>query len=152
MIIVRDIHSIQHISDIAIRELVQQRIDDLGGDDFDSASLGYILVVQSGDTLEALNAQLGFDPLCNRLTDIRHDQSGFAPWFEFVEEFPSCFDAVFILSDDGFGVELFISKAVRANQQVSCYSDCVADGLADEWWSTISHLLPSFLNVMLNLA
>jgi hypothetical protein len=115
VIIVRDIHSIQHISDIAIRELVRQRIDDLGGDSFDFTSLGYMLVVESGDTLESLSAQLGFDPLRNRYTGIHFNEPGFSPSFEFVEEFPSCFDAVFILSDDGFGVELFISKAEGVN-------------------------------------
>ena len=112
MQIVRDLQSIQHINDIAIRELVRKRIEDLGGDSFDSSSLGYMLVIEGGDTLEALSAQLGFDPLKNRFTGIHFNESGFAPSFEFVEEFPSCFDAVFILSDDGYGVELFISKAV----------------------------------------
>lgn len=115
MQIVRDLQSIQHISDIAIRELVRQRIEDLGGDAFDSASLGYMLVVESGDTLEALSEQLGFEPLRNRYTGIHFNEPGFAPSFEFVEEFPNCFDAVFILSDDGFGVELFIPKAEGVN-------------------------------------
>lgn len=111
MIIVRDLSSIHHISNIAIRELVRQRIDDLGGDAFDTNTLGYFLAVESGDTLEVLSAQMGFDPLRNRYTGIRYDQAGFTPSFEFVEEFSTCFDAVFILSDDGFGVEWFVPKA-----------------------------------------
>ena len=94
-----------------IRELVTQRMEDLGGDAFDANALGYFLVVESGDAIEAINAQLGFDILCNRFTGIRYDQPGFTPSFEFVEEFPACYDVVFVLSDDGYGVEVFVQKA-----------------------------------------
>ena len=63
MIVVRDHSTIDQISNPAIRELVQQRINDLGGESFDSNELGYFLVVESSDTLEAMSAQLGFDML-----------------------------------------------------------------------------------------
>ena len=63
MIVVRDLLSINQITDIAIRDLVRQRIEDLGGAAFDAATLGYFLVVEIGDSLEALSAQLGFDIL-----------------------------------------------------------------------------------------
>lgn len=108
MIIVRDLLSIHQIGNTEIRELVRQRIDDLGGEAFDVA---YFLIVESGDTVEVLSTQIGFPVLRNRYTNIRYDQPGFTPSFEFVEEFPSCFDAVYVLSDDGAGVELFIPKA-----------------------------------------
>jgi hypothetical protein len=111
MIIVRDLSSIQQISNMEIMELVTQRMADLGGDAFDANALGYFLVVEISDAIEAINAQLGFDILCNRFTGIRYDQPGFTPSFEFVEEFPACYDIVFVLSDDGYGVEMFVQKA-----------------------------------------
>jgi hypothetical protein len=111
VIIVRDLSAIHQIGNIEIRELVTQRMDDLGGDTFDANALGYFLVVESGDTLEALSAQMGFDILCNRFTGIRYDQTGFMPSFEFVEEFTTCYDMVFVLSDDGYGVEVLVQKA-----------------------------------------
>lgn len=111
MQIIRDLQSTHQISNPAIRQLVQQRISDLGGEAFDSAALGYFLVIEPGDTLDAIGVELGFSILANRFTGIRYDQFGFAPSFEFVEEFPSCYDMVFIISDDGFGIELFIPKA-----------------------------------------
>jgi hypothetical protein len=110
MIVVKSHSDTQQIRNTASRELVRQRIDDLGGDAFDSTELGYFLVVESGDALEAINDQLGFDLLCNRMTGVRYDHVDFAPSFEFIEEFPSCYDLVFILSDDGFGVEVFVPK------------------------------------------
>ena len=111
VITVRDQSSIHQIGNIEIRELVTQRMDDLGGDAFDANTLGYFLVVESGDTIEAIAAQLGFDILCNCFTGIRYDQTGFTPSFEFVEKFSACYDMVFILSDDGYGVEVFVQKA-----------------------------------------
>ena len=110
MIVVRDLSTIDQISNPAIRELVQQRINDLGGESFDSNELGYFLVVESSDTLEALSAQLGFDMLRNRFTGIRFNATGFTPSFEFIEEFVSCYDMVFVLDDTGFGVEIFVPK------------------------------------------
>jgi hypothetical protein len=110
VIVVRDLQSTQKISNPTIRALVQQRINDLGGEAFDTASLGYFLVVESGDTTEAIHAQVGFNILQNRFTGIRFDATGFTPSFEFIEEFPACYDMVFVLDDSGFGIELFVPK------------------------------------------
>ena len=118
MIVVRDHSTIDQISNPAIKELVLARINDLGGVAFDADELGYFLVVESSDTLEAWSAQLGFDLLRNRFTGIRYEQEGFTPSFEFIEEFPSCFDMVFVLSDDGSGVELFVPKEEGINSEL----------------------------------
>ena len=110
MIVVRDVSTIDQISNPAIRELVQQRINDLGGEAFDSNELGYFLVVEAGDSIEAIRATVGFDILHNRFTGIRFNAAGFTPSFEFIEEFPACYDIVFVLDDTGIGVEIFVAK------------------------------------------
>ncbi len=110
MIVVRDLPTIDQISNLQIRELVQQRIKDLGGESFDSNELGYFLVVESSDTIEAIQKQVGFNILQNRFTGIRFNATGFTPSFEFVEEFPACYDMVFVLDDTGIGVEIFVPK------------------------------------------
>ena len=110
MIVVRDHSSTQEIKHSHIKQLVRQRINDLGGESFDSNELGYFLVVESSDTLEALSAQLGFDMLRNRFTGIRFNATGFTPSFEFIEEFQACYDMVFVLDDTGIGVEIFVPK------------------------------------------
>ncbi len=43
MIVVRDLSSTQEIRQTQIKQLVQQRINDLGGEAFDSSELGYFL-------------------------------------------------------------------------------------------------------------
>ena len=116
MIVVHDHSSIDQIRNIAIKDLIRKRIDSLN--DLDAGDLCKILVVEDSDTLESLSAQLTFNILCNRFSGIRFDQEGFTPSFEFIEEFPSCFDMVFVLSDDGFGVELFVPKEKGINSEL----------------------------------
>ncbi len=110
MIVVRNLQSTHQIRNPAIRELVFLRINDLDGAAFDTDELGYFLVVESGDTIEAIHAQVGFNILQNRFTGIRFDATGFTPSFEFIEEFPACYDMVFVLDDSGFGIEFFVPK------------------------------------------
>jgi hypothetical protein len=110
VIVVRDLQSTYQISNPAIRELIQQRINDLGGEAFDTEAMVYFVVVEAGDTIEAINGQVGFNILHNRFTGIRFDATGFTPSFEFIEELPSCFDMVFVLDDSGFGVEFFVPR------------------------------------------
>lgn len=112
MIVVRDLQSTSQIRNLAIRDLVRQRIEDLGGGAFNADALGYFLVIEAGDAIETIHAQVGFNILHNRFTGARYDQSGFTPSFEFVEEFPSCYDIVFILDDSGYGIEVFVPKEV----------------------------------------
>ena len=112
MQVIRDPISTAQISDPSIRRLVEQRIYDLGKEPFDLAALGYFIVVEPGDSLDAIDAQLGFPILCNRWTGIRFDQPGFTPSFEFVESFGGCYDTVFIIDDSGYGIEVFIPKAI----------------------------------------
>ena len=107
-----DLAGTAQIANPAIRQLVVERINDLGGEAFDSDALGLLLVIEPGYTLESIDAQLGFPILANRITGIRFDAPEFWPSFEFVEEFPSCYDMVFIISDDGFGIEVFIPKDI----------------------------------------
>ena len=110
MIVVRELSSTQEIKHSHIKQLVQQRINDLGGESFDSNELGYFLVVEAGDSIEAIRATVGFDILHNRFTGIRFNATGFTPSFEFIEEFPACYDMVFVLDDTGIGVEIFVPK------------------------------------------
>ena len=110
MIVVHDQHSAHQISNPQIRELIQQRFQALACEVIGAWEFGYFLVIESGDTIQAIHAQVGFDIICNRCTGIRYDQAGFTPSFEFIEEFPACYDMVFVISDDGAGVEVVIPK------------------------------------------
>jgi hypothetical protein len=111
MQIVCDLPNAALIRNPDIRQLVQQRIADLGGDSFDTKELGYFLVIEPVDTLDVIAGQLGFSIIANRFTGIRWDQEGFTPSFEFIEEIGNCYDMVFVISDSGYGIEVLIEKA-----------------------------------------
>ena len=118
MLIVCDLQSTHQITNIAIRRLVQKRINDLGGESFDSNELGYFLVVEARDTIAAIQTQVGFNILYNRLTGIRFEATGFNPSFEFIEEFVSCYDMVLVLDDTGIGIEFFVPKEEDINTEL----------------------------------
>lgn len=110
MIVVRDIQSLPQINNSAIRQLVQQRIDDLCVEGDDIHAMGYFVIMEPDDTVEVIQEQIGFNILSNRLTGDRYDDPMFTASFEFILEYPSCYEIVFVLDDSGFGVELFIPK------------------------------------------
>lgn len=112
MFVIRDLSSTAQINDSEIRHLVEQRFHALSTEPYDPDDLGYFLVMEPSDSLEEINAQLGFPILCNRFSGIPFGDADFTPSFEFVEEYAGCYDMVFILSDDGYGVEVFIPKSI----------------------------------------
>lgn len=59
--------------------------------------LCFILIVEAGDSTATLDAQLGF-PI---LTTPR----------EILEEYDGYFEMLFVISDDGSGIEVFVPKA-----------------------------------------
>ena len=95
MQVVRDRAAVAAITDAPLRAIIEERVQSL--DEFNDHELDELVmfvVVQPGDTLEALDAQLGFSVL------------GATP--ELIEEHAGYFEVVFIVSDDGYGVELFV--------------------------------------------
>lgn len=98
--------------DNEVRCLVQRRIAMLSEEEpYDSAIHGYFLVVEQGDPLHVLEQQLGFSVLHDRLNWTHFNEPGFARPFEFIEEHSGYFEMVFVLSDDGYGVEIFVPKS-----------------------------------------
>ena len=119
MQIIRDPADAANLADPELRHLVEKTVHDLSEDyPYDPDELGYFLIVEPGDTLETIDAQLGFSILSNRYSGIRFGQPGFAQSFELVDEHAGYYEVVFILSDDGFGVEVFIPKTGGINPEL----------------------------------
>ncbi len=57
------------------------------------------IVFEAGDSLDALEAGLGFTPL------------EVMPSFEWIEAHPGWFELAYVFSDDGDGAILFVSRA-----------------------------------------
>ncbi len=113
MQIIRDPADAINIADPELCALVQKTIAALSEDyPYDPDVLGYFLIVQHGDTLATINAQIGFDILANKWTGIRFDQPGYTQSFEILDEHAGYYEMVFLIDDSGFGIDVFIPKAI----------------------------------------
>lgn len=111
MLILRDPALASSIADPEIRGLVEQLfIDICDGEPYEYDLHGYMIVVEPGDTVEALEKESNCPILHNRNGDVRFGDPAYAPSFEFVAEHVGCYEMVFVLDDSGFGVDFFIPK------------------------------------------
>lgn len=80
----------------AILQLIHQRIAEITQDQpYDADIYGQFVLVEAGDSMSIIEAYLGRPIIGN---------------FEWLVEWPCCFEAVFVLSDDGYGIDLLIPK------------------------------------------
>jgi hypothetical protein len=97
MLVLRDRASIAAIEDPDLRALIEARVESLAEyDDYDLDELVNFVVVEPGDSLPAIDEQLGRPVLGNS--------------HELIEEHAGYYELVYVLSDDGFGIEVFIPK------------------------------------------
>ena len=100
------------ITDPAIRALVVQRYSEIcDGEPYDYDSHGTMIVVEPGDSVEALERESSCRILRNLFEDTPFGDPDFSPSFEALEEHPHCYEMVYILNDEGFGITFFIPKA-----------------------------------------
>ena len=113
MQVLRDREEAARLGDPQLRRLVLQRIDALTEEcpDYALDQLVRFVIVEPGDRSEALARQLGFHPLCNRWDGTPFGQPGFSPSWEIAEEHGAWYELVFVLGDDGFGLEVFVPRA-----------------------------------------
>ena len=119
MLILRDPAASIHVHDAEVRVLVEQRFAMLSVDEpYDPDVFGYFIVLEDCDGLANLDTQLGFPILSNRFNGTHFGEAGFTPSFEILEEHASCYEMVFVISDDGYGVEIFIPKACQIDRDL----------------------------------
>jgi len=102
MFTIRDGGSLSRVLDTLANDDIQQllllRRDQLGGN---IADIARFIIVQSRDSLEALEAELGFTIRSNA-------ELSFG--CEWVEDHGTFYEAVWILTDDGYAHVAFIAK------------------------------------------
>ena len=92
---------IQTYSDQAVTTLIQQRLSELlANDDMTMEELVFFVVPSPGESVRQLEDALGTGLLT---------VDG-CPLWEFIEEHSICYEFVIVMSDDGFGAEVFIPK------------------------------------------
>ena len=110
MMMLREPADAARVDDAAIKALVIRRFDELRSPDYEWAELGYFVVVEPHDTITELETAHRIAITTGYCCTVNYGQPGFIPSFELIEEHESSYELVFILSDSGFGVTLFVAK------------------------------------------
>ena len=96
MIKIRSTEAVTGIISQEIQQLISERIAEITqGEPYDADTYGEFAIVEVGDTLPEIEEYLGREVVGN---------------FEWLVEWPCCYEAVFILSDDGYGIDLLVPK------------------------------------------
>ncbi|MDP3815786.1 hypothetical protein [Pseudomonas sp.] len=94
-----------------VRQLLAAYVERLGEYEVDDLSkLVRFIVFEHGDAVTDLDAALGFPIMTNRFDGTHFGEPDFSPSWEVAEEHSHWYELVFVLSDDGFGVVVFIPK------------------------------------------
>ena len=72
--------------------------------DWDLADLAQFVVVEPGDTIEAIESELSCSPYVNRVDRVRYPHPAFEPSWEFCIARKGYYDLTFALSDAGPGL------------------------------------------------
>ena len=102
--------SMRH-TDNDLRHLIKRRIASFKdyGIEFDLADLFTIIVLEPGDKAEALEEAIPNSVLTD-WNDREWFEPGFTPPWEVCEIHPRWFEITFIVSDDGFGVVVYVPR------------------------------------------
>jgi hypothetical protein len=87
-------------------------------DTYDLRDLAHFLVVQPGDTLEAVSAVLGFSPMENLVDGCRFGDDDFMPSGEWILDHGGWLECPYILSDEGFGWVLIVQDAAGVEPEL----------------------------------
>lgn len=95
MQVMRDSASIRgSVTDPTLTPLITRLVEDLADYDRELEELVQVVVIDPGDLLSAIDAELGFQ-LLDRPLDV-------------IEAHPGWFELTYVLSDDGFGVVVYV--------------------------------------------
>lgn len=88
--------------DPQLKQLLMLRRDQLA--EFqDLTEIAHFVIVEPGDSLGALERELGFSVFQNPVDGRRFGDPEFSPGWEWLADHGHCFEMVFVYTDDGFG-------------------------------------------------
>ena len=113
MIIFNEIEAIEQFSQNELRQHMLEIISKItDGAAYDPSIYGHFVLVEVGDSIAEIEAKTGCQVMHGLSIEYRYGDSKFQPSFEWLVEHPNFYEAVFIFSDDGFGIDLLIPKAL----------------------------------------
>jgi len=101
----------ERISDLSIRGLVLLRFAQVcAGEPYDADRHGTFAVIEPGDSVDEFERQTGCPVLHDTFFEVRFGDPDFVPAAEAIEDHGVCYELVYVLSDDGGGILLFLGK------------------------------------------
>lgn len=135
MIEIRDAQAMRRAIDTAtdmeLRDLLARRFEQLGFvEGYDLGELAHFLVLQPGDTIEALDAALGFSVLTNFVDGTPFGDPTFVSSAEWISDHGGWFEMAYVLTDDGFGWIVFVPKVegIDARLLSMCFDNALPQG------------------------
>jgi len=86
--------------DSRLKQLLSDRVRQLDAEDL--STVARFVIVEPGDSLKALEAELGFSVFQNPGDGTRFGDPDFTPGWEWIEDHGLTFELVFVFTDDGF--------------------------------------------------
>lgn len=101
--------------DPQLKRLLIERRDQLGGV---IVGLARFVVVQPGDSLKAIDKELGFSVFQNAGDGTWFGDPDFTPGWEWLEDHGHCFELVFIFDDSGFAHVVLVQNSPMQNRRL----------------------------------
>lgn len=105
----RQLSKPEHWGDLpaAIAQSVSDKVQELLAWDLPLSQLAQLWLVEDSDTVQSIEQATG-QPLSHDRFGKHVSQSGFAPPWDVLHRHKACLELVYVLSDDGFGLVLWI--------------------------------------------
>ena len=100
-------HALKLPIDPRLKRLLTERRDQLGGD---IKNIARFVVVQPGDSMTALEQELGWSVLTTPEGQ-RFGEPDYYPGWEWLADHGHCFEMVFIMTDDGFAHVVLVENS-----------------------------------------
>lgn len=103
-------------NDVVLQTLLADHIHDWTATDL--LELTHLLIVQAGDTEEAIQDQISFSPFDNKFDGLRFGDAGFEPAWDWLERHSGWFEMIATVGNDGFAFVLFIEDSDGTDPQL----------------------------------
>lgn len=111
MLTIRDEADLAQVADTGLRELVADRLADLCQEDtYDPDVQGFVIVMEPGDSLAAVESGIGAPLLKNPVTGQDYGHPDFQPVTEYIGRHAHWYEVVVVPGDGDFGVILFVPR------------------------------------------
>lgn len=122
MLVLRDPLSVQSVQEPYMRRLLALRFEQLAqGEPYEADVHSFSVVVEPGDTVAAIEAACEWPILRSIFDDSRYGDPDFVPAFEVLEEHATCFEVVYILSDAGNWIVVWVPNLPEVSEELLAF-------------------------------